>query len=226
VIRFIFRLLLQSPINIEILISNQPPNWLCCSCCSAPIATRCELHEQPQETLTQAVYTYLLDILGAEVPVYSATNTHDHRFDVVRVSLNETISPPNTSSPVELGTSAIQIIFRRLQEVPREPNGQSVDPDTAQHLLDDLDQLAREAQDTTDEEEGDGAFHVFAGRLVSVGQPSGEFSWFPGYTWTIASCRICNEHLGWIFHSPDSDINFQTLIVTRLREKYLEIEKS
>ncbi len=24
-------------------------------------------------------------------------------------------------------------------------------------------------------------------------------SWFPGYSWTIASCRFCRSHLGWKF---------------------------
>lgn len=26
-----------------------------------------------------------------------------------------------------------------------------------------------------------------------------EHSWFPGYAWTIASCRECGQHLGWRF---------------------------
>ncbi|XP_050355587.1 protein cereblon-like isoform X2 [Nymphalis io] len=31
------------------------------------------------------------------------------------------------------------------------------------------------------------------------GAPSAEFSWFPGYTWTIALCAACLAHVGWRF---------------------------
>ncbi|XP_049824983.1 protein cereblon [Aethina tumida] len=34
-----------------------------------------------------------------------------------------------------------------------------------------------------------------------VGNPSKQFSWFPGYSWTIMQCRQCNKHLGWRFTS-------------------------
>ncbi|GBG00324.1 hypothetical protein Rsub_13032 [Raphidocelis subcapitata] len=37
-------------------------------------------------------------------------------------------------------------------------------------------------------------------RAVTLhGQPTAEFSWFPGYTWQIAVCAHCGEHLGWRF---------------------------
>lgn len=29
------------------------------------------------------------------------------------------------------------------------------------------------------------------------GAPSAEFSWFPGYAWTIAFCAACMAHVGW-----------------------------
>ncbi|XP_069693339.1 protein cereblon isoform X2 [Periplaneta americana] len=29
--------------------------------------------------------------------------------------------------------------------------------------------------------------------------PSTEYSWFPGYAWTIAECRQCHKHMGWKF---------------------------
>lgn len=32
-----------------------------------------------------------------------------------------------------------------------------------------------------------------------VGTASEYFSWFPGYTWRIALCSNCGEHLGWEF---------------------------
>lgn len=34
-----------------------------------------------------------------------------------------------------------------------------------------------------------------------VGVPSEEYSWFPGYSWTIANCSNCSHHLGWLFTS-------------------------
>lgn len=30
-------------------------------------------------------------------------------------------------------------------------------------------------------------------------KPSTEFSWFPGYSWQIAICNACNNHIGWKF---------------------------
>lgn len=30
-----------------------------------------------------------------------------------------------------------------------------------------------------------------------TGAPSAEYSWFPGYTWTIAVCASCMAHVGW-----------------------------
>ncbi|KAF5283193.1 hypothetical protein FQA39_LY17385 [Lamprigera yunnana] len=34
-----------------------------------------------------------------------------------------------------------------------------------------------------------------------VGSSSQEFSWFPGYLWTIMQCRGCRSHIGWKFTS-------------------------
>jgi len=31
------------------------------------------------------------------------------------------------------------------------------------------------------------------------GEPSSEFSWFPGFQWTVACCARCRQHLGWQF---------------------------
>jgi len=31
------------------------------------------------------------------------------------------------------------------------------------------------------------------------GEPETEFSWFPGYAWTPATCMNCGQHLGWKF---------------------------
>ncbi len=45
---------------------------------------------------------------------------------------------------------------------------------------------------------------------------STEFSWFPSYSWRVAVCRGCGEHLGWLF--VDGDASFHGLIVDRLAE--------
>ncbi|SMD05117.1 hypothetical protein SAMN02746065_12513 [Desulfocicer vacuolatum DSM 3385] len=39
---------------------------------------------------------------------------------------------------------------------------------------------------------------------VVTGQPSDEFTWFPGYRWQIAHCRGCFNHLGWRFSSASN----------------------
>lgn len=35
--------------------------------------------------------------------------------------------------------------------------------------------------------------------LTLVGMSSSEFSWFPGYAWTICQCACCDSHIGWKF---------------------------
>ncbi|KAM9277081.1 protein cereblon isoform 1-T1 [Morus bassanus] len=41
------------------------------------------------------------------------------------------------------------------------------------------------------------------------GRPSTEHSWFPGYAWTIAQCRICANHMGWKFTATKKDMSPQ-----------------
>ncbi|KAF7250004.1 Protein cereblon [Varanus komodoensis] len=41
------------------------------------------------------------------------------------------------------------------------------------------------------------------------GRSSTEHSWFPGYAWTIAQCRICGSHMGWKFTSTKKDMSPQ-----------------
>lgn len=38
-----------------------------------------------------------------------------------------------------------------------------------------------------------------ADNLNLVGSPSTEYSWFPGYAWTIIECSSCLHHIGWRF---------------------------
>lgn len=49
-----------------------------------------------------------------------------------------------------------------------------------------------------------------------AGEPSSEFSWFPGYVWQVGACSGCSAHLGWRFQSGD-DVFFG-LIVSRIVE--------
>ncbi|CAI9267840.1 unnamed protein product [Lactuca saligna] len=38
-----------------------------------------------------------------------------------------------------------------------------------------------------------------ANGLALIGVPSEEYSWFPGYAWTIAYCATCEYQMGWLF---------------------------
>ncbi|XP_039859365.1 uncharacterized protein si:ch211-51h9.7 [Simochromis diagramma] len=49
-------------------------------------------------------------------------------------------------------------------------------------------------------------FEVITFRKADVTQhwPSDKrFSWFPGFSWTVATCPRCNTHLGWAFQPSD-----------------------
>lgn len=35
--------------------------------------------------------------------------------------------------------------------------------------------------------------------LALIGGPNINYSWFPGYAWTIANCATCESHMGWLF---------------------------
>lgn len=41
--------------------------------------------------------------------------------------------------------------------------------------------------------------------LMYFGPPTLTDTWFPGYTWTIVSCRRCGSHLGWMFRLATLD---------------------
>jgi hypothetical protein len=48
-----------------------------------------------------------------------------------------------------------------------------------------------------------------------LGDPQVAFSWFPGWSWQIATCGRCRAHVGWLFRcSPDQ---FHGLIVNAIR---------
>ncbi|XP_020824110.1 protein cereblon isoform X3 [Phascolarctos cinereus] len=48
-----------------------------------------------------------------------------------------------------------------------------------------------------------------ASNLNLIGRSSTEHSWFPGYAWTIAQCRVCSSHIGWKFTATKKDMSPQ-----------------
>lgn len=48
-----------------------------------------------------------------------------------------------------------------------------------------------------------------ASNLNLIGRPSTVHSWFPGYAWTIAQCKICASHIGWKFTATKKDMSPQ-----------------
>lgn len=48
---------------------------------------------------------------------------------------------------------------------------------------------------------------------AGIGEAVSEFSWFNNYSWQIAVCRGCEQHLGWLFKGDD---RFYGLILNRL----------
>jgi len=42
--------------------------------------------------------------------------------------------------------------------------------------------------------------------LALTGSPSTVHSWFPGYSWTIASCAACESHIGWLFRATKKNL--------------------
>jgi hypothetical protein len=55
---------------------------------------------------------------------------------------------------------------------------------------------------------------VAAPGAETVGEPTSEFSWFPGYTWIYSVCGSCGAHLGWFFQGAGP--SFHGLILARL----------
>ncbi|CAH8471533.1 unnamed protein product [Schistosoma rodhaini] len=39
-----------------------------------------------------------------------------------------------------------------------------------------------------------------------IGEASAEYSWFPGYSWTIANCSSCYQHMGWLFKALNDQL--------------------
>ncbi|MFC2103338.1 cereblon family protein [Bacteroidota bacterium] len=46
-----------------------------------------------------------------------------------------------------------------------------------------------------------------------LGDPTDEFTWFPGHSWSFAVCNRCSNHLGWKYQG---EFSFYGLIKSRL----------
>ena len=51
----------------------------------------------------------------------------------------------------------------------------------------------------------------------NFGDPTSEFTWFPGFTWVYSNCLKCVAHLGWFYQSTDN--HFHGLILNHLTQK-------
>ncbi|CAE7617013.1 ohgt [Symbiodinium natans] len=60
-------------------------SWLVCAACTYPLVRVEELIEEKFECRKDVSWSYELDVMEQQIWCYSATNAHDHRFDVVRV---------------------------------------------------------------------------------------------------------------------------------------------
>ncbi|XP_066935165.1 protein cereblon-like [Clytia hemisphaerica] len=45
-----------------------------------------------------------------------------------------------------------------------------------------------------------------ANHLRLQGRATTEYSWFPGYAWTIAICKTCHRHMGWKFTATKKEL--------------------
>jgi len=57
---------------------------------------------------------------------------------------------------------------------------------------------------------------LIAPGCVHMGEPETEMTWFPGFTWQLAVCGSCRDHLGWLFRSKGDQ--FHGLIAAKLVE--------
>ena len=48
------------------------------------------------------------------------------------------------------------------------------------------------------------------------GEPTREFTWFPGFSWSMAVCSHCYTHMGWLYQSGAS--SFYGLILENITE--------
>ncbi|MBW2072012.1 MAG: hypothetical protein JRI89_12265 [Deltaproteobacteria bacterium] len=64
-------------------------------------------------------------------------------------------------------------------------------------------------------------FHTFSvcPGAIPLGEPTLAHTWFDGYTWQLALCRFCGQHLGWYYQSlseSQSPRDFWGLLINAL----------
>ena len=59
-----------------------------------------------------------------------------------------------------------------------------------------------------------GCFRIVTG-CKHTGPTTSEWSWFAGYSWQVANCGACGNHLGWLFQQNRS-ADFYGLIINQL----------
>lgn len=52
--------------------------------------------------------------------------------------------------------------------------------------------------------------------VLTLGEPSSKFSWFPGHTWVILQCVACCVHVGWQFDGGAA--RFYALIADKIAD--------
>ncbi|KAK4786926.1 hypothetical protein SAY86_010759 [Trapa natans] len=45
-----------------------------------------------------------------------------------------------------------------------------------------------------------------ANGLIRIGRPTREYSWFPGYAWTVINCSSCETPMGWLFTATNDKL--------------------
>ena len=63
-------------------------------------------------------------------------------------------------------------------------------------------------------------FSRVPGAILS-GEPTLEFTWFPGYSWQYCQCQNCGSHLGWYFRNQQNDAFFGLIA-----DKIIQISKN
>ena len=175
-------------------------------------------------------------MMDRELSVYSATNTADHRFDVVRAVILDDCIAPTVASELSAERESLRNLLISLRGVrpdqARVQVANAVGHQTAAEILEDLEHyIEREGLDADDTSPEEESVSIGGGRLITFGDPTDEYSWFPGYSWTVGTCGNCGQHMGWVFYdkleeSEDWSRKFVSLIVTNLREKYIPGEDS
>ncbi|KAJ6354479.1 hypothetical protein OIU77_005148 [Salix suchowensis] len=49
-----------------------------------------------------------------------------------------------------------------------------------------------------------------ANGLALIGRATAEYSWFPGYAWTVAECVSCETQMGWLFTATKKKLKPQS----------------